>query len=144
MSRRLTEMLLPLAVVACVGLAAGCGDDDGNGGTDPPPPVDLSGTYVLGSLTQGGQPCPVPIPCHGTMTLTQTRYDVDLTVPDPVTQLPVQTLDSGEYSIDGNNWTQQSDGQLPASIGTFTFQGGTLTVMVTSPLEVTTVWNKTG
>jgi hypothetical protein len=57
----------------------------------------------------------------------------------------VQTDDVGTYEADGNSWTQQSTSQsIPASVGTFTLQGNTLTVMVTAPLEVTTVWNKTG
>ena len=52
MRRSPLRALLPLAVVALVGIAGACGGDD----DEPTGPVetDLSGDYLIVSITQGG------------------------------------------------------------------------------------------
>ena len=144
MTRRSLRALLPLAVLA-LGLTAACSSDDDNG-TDPPDQTDLSGTYELVSLTQAGSTVAPPI-ATGTLVLTQTTYSIDLTVPNPDDPFGpgINTLDNGTYSTDGSDWTQESSTTGLQGVGTFTLQGNTLTVNVTTVgIEVLTVWNKTG
>lgn len=149
MKRRLFAGSLPALLVAWLAMTAGCSDDDGNGGTNPPPGTDLSGTYTLVSVQQGaGTPqCGPSLGCTGTLTLTATRYTLELTTPDPDDPLgspPITIVDTGTYTTSGNEWTQTSDGNLPQSVGTYTLQGNTLTVAATSAgILVTSVWNKT-
>ncbi len=140
MSRKLFGLWLPVAAFALASGLAACGDDDG--GTPPPGPVDLSGTYELVSLTQSGVTLSPPV-ATGTLTLTATTYQLQLTTPDLQGQ-PQQTNDNGTYETSGSDWTQQSATGLGTSTGTFTLQGNTLTVRVTAPLVLTTVWNRTG
>ena len=149
MKRRLFAGSLPALLVALLAMTAGCSDDDGNGGTNPPPDTDLSGTYTLVSVQQGGPDaleCGPSLGCTGTLTLTATRYTLDLTTPDPDNPFadPITIEDTGTYTTSGNEWTQTSDGNLPQSVGTYTLQGNTLTVAATSAgILVTSVWNKT-
>ena len=135
-------LVLPLAVLALAGLATGCSDDDP---VDPPVETDLSGTYELASLTQAGTTIGPPL-ATGTLVLTQTTYAIDLTVPNPDDPFGpgINTLDNGTYSTDGNTWTQESSNTGLQGVGTFSLQGGALTVDVTTAgLEVLTVWNLT-
>lgn len=140
---------LPTLAVALLALTAGCSDDD-EGGTNPPPGTDLSGTYTLVSVQQGGEDAPECGPslgCTGTLTLTATRYTLELTTPDPDDPLgspPITIVDTGTYTTSGNEWTQTSDGNLPQSVGTYTLQGNTLRVDATSAgIRVISRWNKT-
>jgi hypothetical protein len=141
MRRRLSALLLPLGAVALVGFTTACGDDGNGNGTNPPPETDLSGTYQLVSITQSGLTLSPPL-ATGSMTLSQTSYEVDLIVAN---QSGGQDMihDEGTYSTSGNSWTQESTILPVQSVGTFSLQGSTLTVDVTSPEPVTTVWNKT-
>lgn len=139
---------LPTLAVALLVLTAGCSDDD-EGGTNPPPGTDLSGEYTLVSVQQGaGTPqCGPSLGCTGTLTLTATRYTLDLTTPDPGDPLgspPITIVDTGTYTTSGSEWTQTSDGNLPQSVGTYTLQGNTLRVDATSAgIRVISRWNKT-
>ena len=105
MRRRPFRALLPLAIVALVGVAGACGGDD----DEPAGPVetDLSGDYLLVSVTQGGVTLGPAQGATGTLAVTQTRYTLSVTVPGPTG--PVTTEDTGTYATDGATWTQESD-----------------------------------
>lgn len=141
MTRRTFRAFLPLAVVALVGIAGACGGDD----DEPMGPVetDLTGTYELVSVTQGGVTLGPAQGATGTLTATQTRYTVDITVPSPAG--PINTVDTGTYMTDGNTWTQESDNAGGfQGIGTFSLVGDTLTIDVTTAgVQVLSVWNRT-
>jgi len=142
MTRSPIRVLLPLAMLAFTGLTAACGDDDP---VSPPVETDLSGTYELVSLTQAGVTIGPPV-ATGTLVATQTTYSIDLTVPDPDNPMGpgVNTVDSGTYSTNGDGWTQESSNTGLQGVGTFSLQGGTLTVDVTTAgIEVLTVWSST-
>lgn len=140
MRRRPLRALMPLAVVALIGVAACGGDDD-----EPMGPVetDLSGTYELVSVTQGGVTLGPAQGATGTLTATQTRYTVDITVPGPTG--PINTVDTGTYMTDGSTWTQESDNAGGfQGVGTFSLVGTTLTIDVTTAgVQVLSVWNRT-
>ena len=144
MRRRSLRVFVPLAVVALVGLAGACGSDD-DSGTDPPQQTDLSGNYELVSFTQAGFTLAPPV-ATGTLVTTQTTYSISITHPDPDDLLgpPLTTVDSGTYSTSGSTWTQESSQTGLQGVGTFTLEGTTLTVDVTTArIEVLTVWSKT-
>jgi len=106
----------------------------------------LSGTYELVSLTQGGVTLGPPI-ATGTLALTQTNYSISITHPNPDNPAgpPLTTVDNGTYSTDGSVWTQESANAGGfQSVGTFSLQGGTLTIDVTTAgVQVLTVWSRT-
>ena len=141
MRRRSLRALLPLAIVALVGIAGACGGDD----DDPTGPVetDLSGDYVLVSVTQGGITVGPAEGATGTLAVTQTRYTLSVTVPSPTG--PITTEDTGTYQTDGNTWTQESDNAGGfQGVGTFSLVGNTLTIDVTTAgVQVLSVWNLT-
>jgi len=141
MRRRSLRALLPLAIVALVGLAGACGGDD----DDPAGPVetDLSGDYVLVSVTQGGITVGPAEGATGTLAVTQTRYTLSVTVPSPTG--PITTEDTGTYATDGDTWTQESDNAGGfQGVGTFSLVGTTLTIDVTTAgVQVLSVWNLT-
>ena len=141
MRRRPLRALLPLAIVALVGIAGACGGDD----DDPTGPVetDLSGDYVLVSVTQGGITVGPAEGATGTLAVTQTRYTLSVTVPSPTG--PITTEDTGTYATDGNTWTQESDNAGGfQGVGTFSLVGNTLTIDVTTAgVQVLSVWNLT-
>jgi hypothetical protein len=141
MKRRSLRALLPLAILAFAGLTTACGNDDE--GTDPPVQTDLSGAYVLTSVTQGGVTLTPAEGATGTLALTQTTYELSVTVPSAGG--PITTMDSGTYQTSGNTWTQESDNaQGFQGVGTFTLVGNTLTVDVTTAgIQVVSVWNNT-
>lgn len=142
MRRRPLRALVPLVIVALVGIAAGCGGDD----EEPTGPVetDLSGTYELVSVTQGGITLGPAQGATGTLTATRTNYAIDITVPSP--DGPINTVDTGTYQTDGNTWTQESDNAGGfQGVGTFSLVGSTLTIDVTTAgVQVLSVWNRTG
>ncbi len=145
MRRRFLRAMLPLTAVALMGVAGACGGDDDNGTTDPPGPVDLSGSYELASFSQGGFTLGPPV-ATGSLTLTATNYTISITHPDPADPMgpPLTTNDAGTYSTSGSNWTQESSTTGLQGVGTFQLQGATLTVDVTTAgLEVLTVWSRT-
>jgi len=141
MRRRSLRALLPLAIVALVGLAGACGGDD----DDPAGPVetDLSGDYVLVSVTQGGITVGPAEGATGTLAVTQTRYTLSVTVPSPTG--PITTEDTGTYATDGDTWTQESDNAGGfQGVGTFSLVGTTLTIDVTTAgVQVLSVWDLT-
>jgi hypothetical protein len=127
--------MLALAVAA---VASGCG---GSSSTAPTPitAVQLVGTYDLLSITFQGQPTLTPPAATGVLVLTPTTYAVTLHVA-PATAAEV---DSGTYSISGNQWSQTSTTSQVQSVGTFTFSHDTLTVNVTTQgMQVNNVWKK--
>ena len=141
MRRRPLRTLLPLAIVALVGIAGACGGDD----DEPTAPIqtDLSGDYVLVSVTQGGVTLGPAQGATGTLALTETRYTISITVPGPGG--PIITEDTGTYETDGNNWTQESDNAGGfQGVGTFWLVGDNLTIDVTTAgVQVVSVWNRT-
>ena len=138
MRRRPLRALLPLAIVALVGIAGACGGDD----DEPTAPIqtDLSGDYVLVSVTQGGVTLGPAQGATGTLALTETRYTISITVPGPGG--PIITEDTGTYETDGSNWTQESDNAGGfQGVGTFLQAGDFLTVDVTTAgVQVVSVW----
>lgn len=140
MTRRTLRALLPFAAVALVGITGACGGDD-----EPMGPVetDLSGNYVLVSVTQAGVTLGPAQGATGTLTATRTTYAIDITVPGPTG--PINTVDTGTYMTDGETWTQESN--LPGGfqgVGTFSLVGDVLTIDVTTAgVQVLSVWNRT-
>lgn len=130
---RLTGLLLGLTLVL-----AGC-DTEGITVVDD---VDLAGSYTLVSITFEGQPTLTPPAATGTLVLTETRYDVDITI--QTEQGPNQISDEGSYEVDGNSWSQTSDDGDIQSVGTFELDGDVLTVDVTTQNQrVVNVWERT-
>jgi hypothetical protein len=127
--------MFALAVAA---FAAGCGGSSSTGPT-PITSSELAGTYDLLSITFQGQPALTPPMATGVLVLTPTTYAVILHVaPDTGAQ-----VDSGAYSISGNQWSQTSTTSQVQSVGTFTFSHDTLTVNVTTQgMQVNNVWKK--
>lgn len=141
MKALLRTLMLPAMIAFGV---VGCSDDDepmGPGGTPPP---DISGTYALVSLTQGGVTCVSPL-CTGTFTASQVTNDgttatgtIDFTVTTPSGML----ADAGTYTLDSEGkWTQDTSQQ---ALGTATLVGSSLTVTVTEPpvAASTSVWQR--
>jgi hypothetical protein len=90
-------------VFLAVGVLAACGDDDG--GPVGPQPVDLSGTYVLQSISVAQQPVPGTT---GTLTLTASTYTAVIDWPEVFPQDDVD--DNGTYqAFDDGTWSQNSD-----------------------------------
>jgi len=141
MRRRPLRALLPLAVVALVGIASACGGDDDEG--TGPVTTDLSGDYLLVSVTQAGVTLGPAQGATGTLAVTQTRYTLSVTVPGPTG--PITTEDTGTYETDGNSWTQESDNAGGfQGVGTFSLVGNTLTIDVTTAgVTVLSVWEQT-
>ena len=141
MRRSPLRALLPLAVVALVGIAGACGGDD----EAPAGPVetDLSGDYLLVSITQGGVTIGPAQGATGTLVTTETRYTLSVTVPSATG--PITTEDTGTYQTDGNSWTQESDNAGGfQGVGTFSLVGDNLTIDVTTAgVQVVSVWNRT-
>jgi hypothetical protein len=140
MKRSLLRALVPLAVVALVGVAGACGGDDDEG--MGPVETDLSGDFLLVSVTQGGVTLGPAQGATGTLVLTDTRYTINLTVPGPTG--PINTVDTGTYQTDGNTWTQESDNAAGfQGVGTFSLVGDILTVDVTTAgVQVLSVWDR--
>ena len=141
MRRRPLRALLPLAVVALVGMAGACGGDDDEG--MGPVQTDLSGDYLMVSVTQGGVTLGPAEGATGTLVVTQTRYTLSVTVPGPTG--PITTEDTGTYQTDGNTWTQESDNAGGfQGVGTFLLAGDFLTIDVTTAgVRVLSVWERT-
>lgn len=141
MRRSSLRTLSVVAIVGLVGLTGACSSDDDQG-TDPPEPVDLSGNYVMVSVTQGGVTLGPAQGATGTLALTDTRYTLSVTVPGP--NGPTTTEDTGTYETDGNTWTQESDNaQGFQGVGTFSLVGDILTVDVTTAgVQVVSVWDR--
>lgn len=139
MTRSPLRALLPVAMLAMAGLSAGCGSDDP---VDPPVETDLTGDYVMVSVTQGGVTLGPAQGATGTLNLTETRYTLSVTVPGPAG--PVTTEDTGTYETDGNTWTQESDNAGGfQGVGTFSLVGDILTVDVTTAgVQVVSVWDR--
>ncbi len=142
MKRSPIRALLPLAIVALIGVAGACGGDDDDEVTGPVT-TDLSGDYLLVSVTQGGVTLGPAQGATGTLAVTQTRYTLSVTVPGP--NGPMTTEDTGTYETDGNTWTQESDNAAGfQGVGTFSLVGDILTIDVTTAgVQVLSVWEQT-
>jgi len=141
MRRSPLRALLPLAIAAFVASAGACGGDDDEG--TGPVQTDLSGDYLLVSVTQGGVTLGPAEGATGTLAVTETRYTLSVTVPGPAG--PVTTEDTGTYQTDGDTWTQESDNAAGfQGVGTFSLVGDVLTIDVTTAgVQVLSVWNRT-
>ena len=145
MKKRLLSSCVPLIVAI---LAAGCGGDTMD--PDPPPaagPPDLSGTYDLVSLNQGGIMIGPPL-AEGTFTLTQTSSSGDTASGTMVYEVTVPSQgimiqDQGTFTIQSDGSWQQNGSEVQA-VGTYSLAGSVLTVVVTEPLAAasTTVWQR--
>ena len=141
-----------LAVLAGWVAVAACGGDD------PTPPQDLApnlaGTYDLTSfsslLVTDGETL-VPPDVEGTFVLRQQvptgsegtgTFEMSVRVPSPLGGQD-EIVDSGTFTVRSDGTLEQA-GDLYQTKGTFTFQGGTLTVVVSEPaLAVSTsVWQR--
>jgi hypothetical protein len=133
-------------------MIAGCSSSTGSSGGGPPA-ADISGTYNLVSLTQGGVAAPAG--STGTIILTQTStnhgtYSVNLTINTvPVTPI----VDNGTYvqkvTAQGDSIYQSSSGALGQQVGTYAFKDNpgvgtdTLTVsVVAQSIPIVSVWFK--
>jgi len=139
MNKLWSRLWVPALTLVLFGAIAGCSD---NGTTDPPTKVDLSGNYTMESITQGGITLGDP-PASGTLVLTATRYTIHLNTPDGQGG---QTIidDTGTYeALSNGQWSQDSDGQLGQSTGTYSVNGDRVTVNATSAgIQILTVWLK--
>jgi hypothetical protein len=104
----------------------GCGDSAAEPDADP----GLAGSYQLLALTQAGQTGSPPF-VVGTMTLTSTRYDLDIEVLVPGQEQ--QVADRGTYSAQNSVWRQTSDTMEGEGVGTYTMVGTTLTLDMEVP-----------
>ena len=146
MKKRLLRLCVPLVVAT---LVAGCGGGD-TMDPEPPPaagPPDLSGTYSLVSVTQGG-PTLSPPAATGTFMLSQTSSSGDtasgtLNYSVSIPAFGVMLEDQGTFTIRTDGSWEQS-GTMGQALGTYTLAGNVLTVMVTEPLPAvsTTVWQR--
>ena len=145
MKKHLSRLCVPLVVAT---LITGCGGAT----TDPEPapaagPPDLSGTYSLVSLNQGGLTVGPPL-ATGTFTLSQTSSSGDsasgtMTYEVAVPSAGIMLQDQGTFTIRTDGTWQQSGTEVQA-LGTYTLAGNVLTVVVTEPLAAasTTVWQR--
>lgn len=109
------------------------------------PSVDLTGTYQLVSIIFGAPPALEPPVAVGSLVLTSTDYDLQITLSVTVPGIPDTIIDRGTYKASGNTWTQESSLTPTQSTGTFSQQGDTLSVSVTTGgLKIDSVWRKTG
>lgn len=146
MKKRLLMLFVPVLVAT---LVAGCGGDDPVD-PEPPgvePPPNLSGTYDLQSVTQGGLTVPAPA-AMGTFVLTQTSSSGDtasgtLTYNVSIPSVGIMLADEGTFTIRTDGSWEQSGTQGQA-LGTYMLAGNVLTVIVTEPPPAvsTTVWQR--
>ena len=136
MQRPVGVRALPIVAALVWAIASACGSDStapttGNSA--------LIGTYDLVSVTfQNQQPIGPPA-ANGVLVLADSTYIVSLTIPPDTT--PV--VDSGTYTVSGNNWSQASKVQPVQSVGTYSLSHDTLSVNVTTlNMQVATVWTK--
>lgn len=139
--------------LAGIVLMVGCGGDETTPPADDLAP-NLAGTYDLtafsSALVTGGQTL-MPPTVSGIFTLQQSpptgsesmgTFDMSLSVPNGLGGTNAID-DVGTYTVrtDGT-WEQRGD--VTQTKGTYTFQGGVFTVMVTEPaLAVSTsVWQR--
>ena len=140
-----------LAVLAGWVAVAACGGDD------PTPPQDLApnlaGTYDLtsfSSLVTDGETL-VPPDVEGTFVIQQApptgpessgTFEWSVRVPDGLGGQG-EIVDSGTFTVRSDGTLEQA-GDLYQTKGTFTFLGGTLTVIVDEPLVAvsTSVWQR--
>lgn len=147
MKRSLRRLVIP--VVAAV-FATGCSDSNPTSPPPAAPPPNLTGTWALSSLTQGGVTLTPPV-AIGTFTMGQTGSSateatgtlaLDMTVPDGMGGVN-NIVGAGTYTIRSNgSWEQSLPGQQ--ATGTYALVGNTLTVTVTAPpvAASVSVWQK--
>ena len=129
--------------IAAALLTSGCGNDYEQ--PTQAPSVDLTGTYDLISITFGAPPALEPPVAVGSLVLTSSDYDLQITLSVTVSGIPDTITDRGTYTASGNTWTQVSSLTPTQSTGTFSQQGDTLSVSVTiGGLKIDSVWRKTG
>jgi len=143
----LRSLLVP--VFAAV-VAAGCSSDDPNPTNPIEGPPDLTGDYVLVTITQAGITLGPPA-ATGSFTMNQTSssdteasgtVDLDLTLPDGMGGQN-NIVDSGTYTIRSDG-TWEQDFPLQQATGTYAIVGSDLTVTVTDPPQSASVsvWRK--
>ena len=97
-------------------------------GDTPAGPDSLAGTYVLQRLTIWGDGTTVltlmPPDATGSLTLTEDRYDVSMSVPDG----GISTSTLGSYTVSGSSITFTPDGGGPADANEITTDGRQITV----------------
>lgn len=132
-------LLLSVAVAACGG------GDGGDGGDSPTGPTaqDLVGGYELISFKFQDQPAFTPPAAVGTLVLTLTTYQVDISINFPLDTMRIH--DEGTYSIGSNGtWAQESTTMDVQSVGTFELGNDTLSVDVTAQGQrILNVWRRT-
>lgn len=135
-SSRRFRTVVPIVLLSFVTVLA-C--DDKPTGSEVP---DLTGVYELVSISFQGQAQMEPPVATGTFTLTMTTYEVDIVIDLPA-PLGQTIQDEGTYSLNGNNWSQESSTTGFQSVGTYSFDGTTLEVNATTQGQtVATVWTK--
>ena len=115
------------AAVAALLVVSACSDS-----TDPPADArDFSGSYTLVSFSQGTASGVIEVPgATGSFTMTATRYDATVTVPEIIPGMgPTTVDDAGTYTANGTlesgTWTQKSDDDSLQSTGTYTWDAAT-------------------
>ena len=126
-------LLVPLTAVACKSSSS-----TGPGGT-----ANLAGTYHLLSFKEDTLPTFGPPVATGTLVLTTSKYNLNLTVNIPIPGDTVILADSGTYTTHGDSIAEQSMTGNPDALGTVAVHGDTLVINVTeSVLTVATSWLK--
>lgn len=147
MKKRLRRLCMPLVVAT---LVVGCGSGDDPMDPELPsvePPPNLSGTYDLQSVTQGGLTVGAPA-AMGTFVVSQTSSSGDmasgtLSYSVSIPSVGIMLADEGTYTIRTDGTWEQNGTEVQA-LGTYTFAGNVLTVIVTEPAAAasTTVWRR--
>ena len=120
-------LLLALTLAAC----------GGDGATEPEVET-LPGSYDLISLTQEGQPTATPPFVVGSMTLTSSRFTIDLQINVPGMEQHI--VDQGTYTANGTSWSQVSDGGIEGA-GTYRLEDGLLTTdVLVEDVRVVMLW----
>ena len=128
--------LLIVSTLAAVTVAAAASCSNSSSSTGPTP-QQLQGNYVLTSLA-APSPTLTPPAVSGTLALTLTNYTLVLTITGTGTQ-----YDGGTYTINGNNFVENSDSTGFTYNGTLSLTNDSLHVFVTTPGgNVTTTWQK--
>lgn len=128
-------VLLAAAAALTIGIAA-CGSDNSTGPSGLTA-AQLVGTYDLVSLTLGTSQPLTPPAATGTLTLDTTTYSVNLNLPTG------PEVDSGTWTVSGDNWTQTSSVQDVEEAGTVNLSHDTLSVNVNvAGTPIANVWVK--
>lgn len=131
--------LLAAAAAMTIGIAA-CSSDNSTGPSGLTP-AELVGTYNLVSITLGSSQPLTPPMATGVLVLDTSTYNVTLTLPSDTG--PEVEVDSGTWTVSGNNWTQTSQVQPIQETGTVSLSHDTLSVNVSvAGNPIANVWVK--